>query len=277
MKKKIFSLLLLLTMFFGFGFVVNAQTAENVGYSDKNLASPDLEGKEYLGDGIYRLYNNNDITIDYNVYSGVFNFNGTVVKTNVVSVTNNNTPGKLTAQLIYVDGLFSGTNDGWQFATQGTAAGRVYFSGLGGYIKTLEKENIDKNLDFIIYANSVYNNYKIKLQLEQGDTATPYAIPIKPYLEHEKQFSGFIYFIRNSLEKLLKHITDMTMYLINNIWDTKLIDINLVILSDTAIYSGTLNNMLYSIFSIFYVIFAITLVWRILRKIFRKLFAWDRW
>lgn len=90
-------------------------------------------------------------------------------------------------------------------------------------------------------------------------------------------FTGFINFIRSLLEGLLKSVADLTMYLINNIWDTELIDINLVILSDTAIYTGTLNDILYSAFSIFYVVFAITLVWRILRKIIRKLFAWDRW
>src|SRR5690554_6284356 len=54
------------------GGLLNSLVKEN----SKNLASPDLDGKEYLGDGVYRLYNANGITIDYEVYSGIFTFNG---------------------------------------------------------------------------------------------------------------------------------------------------------------------------------------------------------
>src|SRR5690554_7836471 len=53
------------------GGLLNSLVKEN----SKNLASPDLEGKEYLGSGVYRLYNNAGITIDYNVYNGVFTIN----------------------------------------------------------------------------------------------------------------------------------------------------------------------------------------------------------
>src|SRR5690554_5987153 len=42
-----------------------------------NLAVHDLEGKEYLGGGNYRLYNNNGITVDYNVNNGIRTINGT--------------------------------------------------------------------------------------------------------------------------------------------------------------------------------------------------------
>src|SRR5690554_2808763 len=41
-----------------------------------NLAMPDLSNATDLGGGNYRLYNNNDITIDYNVYNGEYNVNG---------------------------------------------------------------------------------------------------------------------------------------------------------------------------------------------------------
>src|SRR5690554_2807982 len=50
------------------GFLDNLQS--------KNLASPNLEGKEYLGDGVYRLYDDRGITIDYNVFDGIWTFDG---------------------------------------------------------------------------------------------------------------------------------------------------------------------------------------------------------
>jgi len=138
-----------------------------------NLAVPDLEGKEYLGDGIYRLYDNDGITVDYNIYNGVFEWNGTATRNLSFPLANNNTLGELTAQLIYVDGDFIRVGGvGWLFANTDDL-GRIYFNGVGGYIKTSVKDGISDDLFFTMNSGTSYNNFKFKLQLEKGDTATP--------------------------------------------------------------------------------------------------------
>ena len=47
------------------------------GAPNKNLAMPDLTGKPEISRGLYRLYNANGITIDYNIYNGTITINGT--------------------------------------------------------------------------------------------------------------------------------------------------------------------------------------------------------
>ena len=42
----------------------------------KNLGGPDLEGKEYLGSGVYQLRQQNGGTLTYNVYSGEYRMFG---------------------------------------------------------------------------------------------------------------------------------------------------------------------------------------------------------
>src|SRR5690554_462276 len=76
-------------------------------YQSKNLASPDLEGKEYLGDGVYNLGIRSGVTITYNVYNGVYTMNGTVTTnpTTFIPLTSIiNVSSVLTINVTYVSG-----------------------------------------------------------------------------------------------------------------------------------------------------------------------------
>src|SRR5690554_613550 len=62
---------------------LDTQLALKVNASDirgYNLAMPDLTGKPEISTGIYRLYNDNGVTIDYNVNSGIISINGTTTQ-----------------------------------------------------------------------------------------------------------------------------------------------------------------------------------------------------
>src|SRR5690625_1180363 len=73
-----------------------------------NLAMPDLEGKEYLGNGVYRVYNINGITIDYNVYNGIWTINGTSSAITQEILFNIETNTEYTLSYIAVSGTLTG-------------------------------------------------------------------------------------------------------------------------------------------------------------------------
>ncbi|HHX69846.1 MAG TPA: hypothetical protein GX708_17595, partial [Gallicola sp.] len=143
-----------------------------------NFAMPDLSSATDLGDGTYRIYDDNGITIDYNVNNGIWNINGTPDNNFFINLANNITLGQLTAQMIVISGSATTTSDSWRFTSNDTNEGRIYLDGShGGYIKTYVKINNIDNLRFNIREGSSFNNYQFKLQLEKGDTATPYTVP----------------------------------------------------------------------------------------------------
>ena len=149
-------------------------------YGGKNLAIPDLIGKEYLGGGVYRLYNSNGITIDYNVYSGIWNVNGSPNVTLELKFTNNITLGELSAQIIVVGGALNSTADGWMFAGfSDPNVNRITWNGsYGGYIKTSIKTNSHTDIFLTFTQGNTFDDFRFKLQLEKGDTATAYTLPM---------------------------------------------------------------------------------------------------
>src|SRR5690554_6102382 len=85
------------------GGLLNSLVKEN----SKNLASPDLTGKDYLGDGVYNLGIWSGVTITYNVYNGVYTMNGTITTnpTGFIPLTSIiNVSSVLTINVTYVSG-----------------------------------------------------------------------------------------------------------------------------------------------------------------------------
>lgn len=153
-------------------------------FENRNMASPDLTDKEHLGYGVYRLYDDNGVSLDYNVYNGFWLFNGTVTSQFVISFTDYITIGLLTAQMLEISGTSSVSFTGWSFGSSSLAAGRIYFNHSTNKVKTktFDKITLFSNLRFDITNGTIFDNYRFKLQLEQGTTATPYQIPTNgPY------------------------------------------------------------------------------------------------
>lgn len=151
----------------------------------KNLAMPDLEDKEYLGDGVYRLYNDNGITIDYNVYNGQYKINGTTTQTLGYPITN-----YIFEQNDYVLTFYGITGSRASgYAQISLYSGTGYptdnplidmpetSSGLITDISNYTVYGAMRRLNFYIPANITYNNYTFKVQLEKGTTATDYEVP----------------------------------------------------------------------------------------------------
>jgi hypothetical protein len=170
-----------------FAVKIYASNNQNVDYSFKNVASPDLEGKDYLYDGDYRLYNDRGITVDYNVYNGIYTINGTTTKHLQEILINIETDTEYTLSYYAVSGTLTG----------GMLV--LLIKGPPEDIIRQNNENIDKQITFItttqtnieFYANvgRTFNDYQFKLQLEKGDTSTPYTVPLAPYLFNERELS----------------------------------------------------------------------------------------
>ncbi len=148
-------------------------------YSNNNLASHDLEGKEYLGDGVYRVFSANNRYYDYNVYNGnniikttisgsglVYTFNFPI-GTYTITVESNNIEPTFYLQYnltsFYLNQLYGGEKQVYTF------------------------ENVS-SISLFFYQNGDLTT-EFKLQIEKGDISTLYTVPLQPYLWHEKQLS----------------------------------------------------------------------------------------
>lgn len=151
-------------------------------FENRNTAMPDLTGKTEISAGVYRLYDVNGITIDYEINNGIYNFNGTVMYgDNIYIFSNIEQSIEYTISYIAVSGSLTGGS---------MALGILY-----PYYRAIRQET-NTNLDmkdtfitttqdiFVYYsaAGRTFDNYKFKLQLEKGDTVTPYQVPTNgPY------------------------------------------------------------------------------------------------
>lgn len=151
----------------------------------ENLASPDLTGKEYLGNGEYQLRS----FATYNVYTGIIKLNGLASNLGLFSLIqplekNND----YTFTFYYVSG-----KDNVLDLNAGTATYRFIYTTIPSQFKSnpyINTVNWDSDVEHMVILNAqnrVFDNLELKLQLEKGSTATPYEVP-KQALEQHIQF-----------------------------------------------------------------------------------------
>lgn len=143
-----------------------------------NLASPDLTGKQYLGNGVYRLSDTYfDITLDYNVYNGQFILNGTSGDDEPYGVRNFiiNIPVNETYTINY-NIINNGVNSVDQFLLRfgliGNANNQINLKNNAQNTFIMEYSNLN-----IRIANGDFTNHIFTLQIEKGTEATPYTVP----------------------------------------------------------------------------------------------------
>lgn len=94
---------------------------------------------------------------------------------------------------------------------------------------------------------------------------------------------SFITWIFESFYLLFETLTLETVAIIDNaysITNAKTlgdVSINLVLFSDTPIYTGDLWELLTLFFSVFYTIIFVICVWKIIKKVVVKITGWKRW
>lgn len=171
----------------GYGLVVKNNGVGNVktelSVSGKNLAKPDLSGKEYLGGGVYKLHQQNGGTLTYNVYSGEYRLFGNMTG----ELTYNFGYNRSYADDCYIQ-IWKTKQVVWDASSNSSIVG---FSGGSAYQVLINKtRNYDGKTPLLTTLNEIYT-YNIlgnidvyfRLQLEQGTTATDYEIP---YIETHK-------------------------------------------------------------------------------------------
>ena len=149
----------------------------------KNLAGPDLTGKEYLGDGVYRFYDNIGVTVDYNVFDGVWTYNGTATGNAFFDFTEYFVHKQMAYTYHYVSGSVSNPeSQNFNYYTQdGVDTLGIRLSRYDVQTSSITRYDI-RNLYLRIQKNQVYNNHKFKLQIEEGTMATTY----EPYIMPKK-------------------------------------------------------------------------------------------
>ena len=143
-----------------------------------NLAIPDLSTATDLGGGNYRLYNDFGITLDYNVYNGVWTFNGTSNFSGYVylPIVLTDEVDNATLITLYQSGYVTFDSAQWVVKTLGNI---ITYHIFGIEDKTTSRLINDKisSIGFFVGLNTEFQNYQINLQLEKGSTATPYTVP----------------------------------------------------------------------------------------------------
>lgn len=154
--------------------------------SSKNLAVPDLKGKEYLGDGWYRLYNDNGITIDYNTTTTSYNINGESSITFAFLIYFDTT--HLPYTLSHYSVMGSNSNNNYQTISVYNSKGEGLRSGALFNGSFVIDEPSASSYGIYIGANDTFDNCTFKLQLEKGTVATPFAVPAGaiPYIPEVK-------------------------------------------------------------------------------------------
>lgn len=152
-------------------FTNKAKASES--YSYDNLASPDLSGKEYLGNGVYRINQAGISYLDYNIYNGLF----------TVYTPVNSGPAYIfhLPQDTYTITVESDNNNQTFYLAQN--GNEFYFNqNDGGQKRTYTFENM---VTFAIVRYEGGNELtSFTLQIEKGDTATPYTVPIQALEQH---------------------------------------------------------------------------------------------
>lgn len=174
-------------------FMVGLVTMFNISASNNNeainMASPDLTGKEYLGDGIYRLHNDvSGVRLDYNVFDGVYTLNGTASKQDLYRLSFINEPSTYTLSFHYVNGSFNTVGIGLvvSMAPPDVIDTYVYVYGSSNFGEAKTYTHTDMFSLFLVYWGDgiTYNNYQFKIQLQQDIVVTDYQLPIGVLQQH---------------------------------------------------------------------------------------------
>lgn len=181
-------------------------------HNNKNLALPDLTGKTEITAGLYRLEHIGTFTLDYNIYNGIYTFNG-----------------ELTTRYDYAINLdvaiytYTFESVGGSFTAPDIIQG-LYLSGVPSNRQDISYDNLITKKIGTAQANRYYlilslggpqsfNNYQIKIQIEKCSTATSYVVPklIPVYKDNltqqEKNEIGIGAF--GGISKILKTINDI--------------------------------------------------------------------
>jgi hypothetical protein len=140
----------------------------------KNLAVPDLTGKPEISEGVYRLYDVNGVTIDYDYWTGEFIFNGTTSSYIVTNFSATLPLGVYTIKSYIIQGEPSQA-----FKVLGTLSGGAQNRPMAGETSYTDGINTIKSVDFWIATDYVMNNMRVKVQIEKGVEATDYELPIE--------------------------------------------------------------------------------------------------
>ena len=140
----------------------------------KNLAVPDLTGKPEISEGVYRLYDVNGVTIDYDYWTGEFIFNGTTSYDIVTNFSATLPLGVYTIKSYIIQGEPSQA-----FKVLGTLSGGAQNRPMAGETSYTDGINTIKSVDFWIATDYVMNNMRVKVQIEKGVEATDYELPIE--------------------------------------------------------------------------------------------------
>lgn len=186
--------------------------------NNKNLLFPDLEGRQEISVGLYRLYNANGITLDYQIYSGKYLMNGTATNNGIIDLMSLQPYNNLeyTSTIYIIDGSYVGSL--WFKISQGRDNVSYMQNQLYNY-DGLDKKSITATLPNYIKPMILYNtdytyyNLQFKIQLEKGDISTSYVVPklIPVYKDNltqqEKNDIGLGAF--GGISKIIKTINDI--------------------------------------------------------------------
>ena len=139
----------------------------------KNLAVPDLTGKPEISEGVYRLYDTNGVTVDYNYWTGEFIFNGTATGDITTNFSSELPLG------VYVIKSYSSTPSNGSFRILGSLLGGAQNRPQVGETSYTDGITTIKGIDFWIYMGYVMSNMRVKVQIEAGTEATDYELPIE--------------------------------------------------------------------------------------------------
>lgn len=190
MKKTI--VLLSALFVFTLSILVYVPKVDAAVYKWENLAIPDLENAEYLGDGIYSFYEIDGFSITYNVKNGHFVFNGNATITDYISntlflfdQTTKGLKGDYTLTYNYISGNIDMPKDNYIFGINYSNFIVFHYIGINNYDKDIY---ITKNLTNVpdifpltmyVYRKVPYvmNDFTFKIMLNKGTIAQPYIVP----------------------------------------------------------------------------------------------------
>lgn len=161
---------------------LNGYTLREV-FENRNMAMPDLTGKTEISAGVYRIYNDNGLTLDYNTNNGHWVLNGTATTNGwrVFYLFPTNTYTQ-TATLKHISGSAT-KSDYWIGLTSGgNYTGALIAGDRLTDTYTFNITNLTIDIRSLIILGDVFNNLTFTIQLEKGSTATPYQVPTNgPY------------------------------------------------------------------------------------------------